>query len=383
MKGIILCTRCRKKMKKGVCECGNHKCLISIYRKGKHYEYRRDNDGDILTYEKALKRLIDISHAMKTNTFNPFDYSDNAIQERKFELQIEKWLDAKREEVSSNELAPETFRCYRSYERNYFKFFNGRDVRDIEFADLENFKDTLKQVKVKTRKNILNALKSFFMWMKKRGVIRELPVFPEVKGDDSSIRIALDIEDQLAALNNIPIGHRDIIEFMFETGLRPGEACAVKIKDIDLKNRQLLVQRTYSGDILKETTKGKNKKWIPLSDRAFQIVLNNIKQRFDDDFIFINPVTKRGYRQEFIRRIWRRHSGLDVTLYEASRHSFCTQIAQSGLCNTLQAKLLMRHADIRSTERYFHGSVVKLRDIVNMRGNVFVLEQLKSGIETK
>jgi len=129
--------------------------------------------------------------------------------------------------------------------------------------------------------------------------------------------------------------------------------------------------------------KRKNKKCIPLSDRAFQIVIKNIKQRFDEDFVFINPVTKRGYRQEFVRRIWKRHSGLNVTLYEASRHSFCTQIAQSGLCNTLQAKELMRHADIRSTERYFHGSVVKLRDIVNMRGNVFILEQIKSTKETK
>jgi hypothetical protein len=28
----------------------------------------------------------------------------------------------------------------------------------------------------------------------------------------------------------------------------------------------------------------------------------------------------------------------------------------------------MRHADIRSTEKYFHGNLSKLQDIVNQRG---------------
>lgn len=210
-----------------------------------------------------------------------------------------------------------------------------------------------------------------------------LPVFPEIKGDDSTVRIALEIEDQKNALMNIPPENREIIEFMFETGLRPGEACALKIKDFDSKNEKLLIQRTYSGDKLKETTKGKNKKWIPLSDRALEIIRNNIRHKFNEDFIFINPVTKRGYRQEFLRRIWKRYSALNITLYEATRHSFCTQIAQSGLCNTLQAKELMRHADIRSTERYFHGSILKLKDIVNMRNNVFNFKQKETEYRTE
>jgi hypothetical protein len=41
--------------------------------------------------------------------------------------------------------------------------------------------------------------------------------------------------------------------------------------------------------------------------------------------------------------------------------------------NTLQAKELMRHSDIRSTEKYFHASVKKLGDIVEQRGKVVFL----------
>lgn len=67
--------------------------------------------------------------------------------------------------------------------------------------------------------------------------------------------------------------------------------------------------------------------------------------------------------------MWTKHSSLKLSLYEATRHSFCTQIVGTGV-NTLQAKELMRHADIRSTEKYFHASVTKLRDIVEKRGQV-------------
>jgi hypothetical protein len=48
MTGVILCNKCRKKMD-GVCSCGSYKCIISIYWRGKHYEYRRDEQGYILT----------------------------------------------------------------------------------------------------------------------------------------------------------------------------------------------------------------------------------------------------------------------------------------------------------------------------------------------
>ncbi len=55
MTGTIRCNRCRKKMD-GVCECGNYKCFIQIYWKGKYYEFRRDDEGDLFSYHKAVDR---------------------------------------------------------------------------------------------------------------------------------------------------------------------------------------------------------------------------------------------------------------------------------------------------------------------------------------
>ncbi len=74
--------------------------------------------------------------------------------------------------------------------------------------------------------------------------------------------------------------------------------------------------------------------------------------------------------------LWKRYTGLDVTYYEASRHSFCTQLVDDGI-DALQAKELMRHTDVRTTQRYYHGNISRLSDIVNNRGRVIRFKKVE------
>jgi len=384
MSGNIRCTKCRKAMSKPTCSCDNVKVLISLYWQGKHYSLRKDREGDALTFFKAKRMLENIRADIDRKKFDLADWLQSKIKERLFEDRFLEWLDQRQMDVSSKELTPETLRCYRSYFRNHFMALYDLDVRTISFGELEHWKDTLSRtIKIKTKRNLVACLQVFFRWLRKKAVIKELPLFPDVSGDDSNVRVALDYNEQVEALSRIPEQHRDFYEFLFETGLRVGEGCALKVKDIDLSQQRALIQRHYSGSVLLETTKAKNKKWIPLSNRALEIAAESVLGKHPEAFLLINPETKRGYRCEFLRKLWKRCSGLDVTLYEASRHTFCTQIVEGGLCNTLQAKQLMRHADIRSTEKYFHGSISKLKDIVNARGKVIPLGNQKgNGKET-
>lgn len=379
MRGVVLCTKCRKKMDKGVCECGNYKCLVNVYWHGKHYEYRRDNDSDILTYEKALKKLIDISSAIKSKTFNPLSFSDEAIAERKFEVQIEKWFAEKEKQESMTELSPGTVRQYRGYIRNYYFFFQGMDVKEITLEHLTNFKDTLHVIKIKTRKNIMIALHNFFCWLKERGVIKELPVFPKIKGDISNNRTSIDIDTQEEILQRIPGRHRDIIEFLMETGLRPNEVCALIVNDFDLKNRIARIEKGFVGNKLRNTNKEKRKRIIPLSDKAFEIVLKNMKGKILGEFLFINLTTKKHYTPNTLTKIWRKYSGVKITLYEGARHSFGSQLIQNGIDIAI-VKELMGHSDIRTTQNYLHMRITNLSIAVNSRK---VLRLVRTKIETK
>jgi integrase len=147
------------------------------------------------------------------------------------------------------------------------------------------------------------------------------------------------------------VEHRDICEFAVETGVRIGELTALKLKDINLKLGLCTVQRTWTSCVLRETTKGGHKDPIPLSERALEIVKKNMLTRLAegmvdisvyDEFLFINPVTGRGYRPEFVRRVWRKLGKSPVKFHEGTRHSFCTQIVETG-ADVFSAQQLMRH----------------------------------------
>ena len=382
MKGIIICNKCRKKMD-GVCHCtqkGNYKCIIQIYWKGKHYEYRRDDQGYVLTYDKARDKLIEISAAIKNGTFNPVDFTDEKVKERKFEFKIQKWLEQKEKECSNGDISPSSLTNIRGYLKNYYlPFFKGWDVREIRYEQLEEFKDSLPNtIKRKTKSNILAGLHSFFTWLFKKGV-RDVPPFPVIEDlEDSKERIALDYENQMKYLLMIPEKHRDILEFGMETGLRPGELVVLKVKDIDMKNKSAIIRRTVSAYVhILETTKGRSRRIIPLSERAMEIIKKHVIRKFPEDFIFINPDTKRRYSVKMPNTLWKRYTRLDITYYEASRHSFCTQLVDDGV-DLLHAKELMRHTDVRTTQRYYHGNITRLRDIVNKRGKTVRLSKIEA-----
>lgn len=380
-RGAILCNRCRKKMTAAVCECGNTNCYIVFYWKGRHYPTRRDSRGEVYDFREAVKSLTKINGAMEDTKigFDPADWTDAKIKERKFENLIEDYHAEKENEVRTGELSPEYYRVMVSYRRNHYKFFDGYDVREIDREVLSIFKrKCLGQLKkIHSRRNVLNALHAFFSWLLECGHILHMPVFPEIKGNDATSRRAMRREEQEAALKNIPGEHRDPIEFMMKTGMRPGELCAVLVKSVDIANRIVWVERTLSGTTYMETTKNKSTLPVPLNDKALEIAKRKIAGRFPKDFLFVNPITGSGYRLRYLSEVWRTYSGTEYDLYEATRHSYCTLIVP--LTTPLTAQRLMRHKDRRSTDGYFHAYNENLLDVVQRMDNVVELKETEKG----
>ena len=153
-----------------------------------------------------------------------------------------------------------------------------------------------------------------------------------------------------------------------ETGLRPGELVALQCRDVDIRNGVLHVRRTISAYVnVVESTKGHRKDYVPLSDRAVDIALHSMGDRIGEAWLFVNPDTSRRYSVKMPNVLWKKYTGLDVVFYEASRHSFVTQLIDEGH-DAVQVMKLSRHSDPRMVARYYHGS--KLRDLVNNRGKV-------------
>lgn len=351
--------------------CGYVKTFVDISHQGRRVRLK-DSDGRLFTnVEKAHDRLAEVRLAYNASgdRFSLHDFTEAGRRERLFGRQAQAWLSQKEEEAEAGELSWETLKDYRGYVERHFRPLDGLDVRLIDYALLENFKDALgRKLRIKTRRNILNALRGVFRRMHRLGAIREMPPFPVIEGDDSESRAALTYEEQADGLMRIP-GREDraAIEFGFEMLLRPGELCALQAGDVDQLHRRILIRRTWSGKVLRETTKGKSRLWLPLTRRAWAILAPRLRQRGPAEFIFLNPRTGRAYRPKVLNGIWRAHSGTEVDHYSAGRHSGCTQLIHDGTPH-LEAQALMRHADIRSTLNYFHADSDRLRERMEGRG---------------
>lgn len=384
MAGSILCAKrgCGAARNELICpKCGYPTVYIDLYWKSKRYYFRKDKDGKPFVDYRTARDFLSAMHVeMNRGRFNPADWISQKFEECRFENKIKEWIAQKSEEAAGGELSFETIKDYKGYAENHFHFLKGWDVREIRFEQLENFKDRLpKKLKIKTRRNVLNGLHAFFSWLKRKGTIQDIPAWPVIKGNDSDTRTAIDYDTQIYALEKIPEQHRDVIEFGFETGLRPGETCAVQIRDFE--SGVLIVQRTWSGSRLRETTKGGNKERVPLSQRASELFMKHSKGKFPNAFLFINPETNQAYRPKKLNQLWRAFTGIDITHYEASRHSFCTQIIENA--DVFSAQRLMRHKNLTSTKAYHHASIKRLEDIVNNRGRIVALESVSKRIQSE
>jgi len=372
-KGTIRCNKCKARvvLPDSCPSCSHTRFYVDIYWKGRHY-YRRDTPhGETLSYKEAAQILVDINKAIEDplKKFNPVDFLDKTVKDRKFAMQFEEYCFAQERRRALDKISPEHYGHILTYKNKYFSYFNDYDILDIQLEVIDTFEKQLPEtMKSKTRKNILGVLRHFLQWLFRRGRIPQVPAFPPIESGDEAVRHALTREAQEQALENIPTQYQDPIIFMMMTGVRPGECVSILIKSCDAISRCVWIERSRSGNVQREKTKNKSKLPVPLNDTALEIVRENIKGKMPGDHLFINPGTGKAYTQWFLWNTWVKYSQADVTLYEATRHSFCSQISRK--INPQLAQRLMRHKDRRSTDRYFHEWADDMLDAVQGIDNV-------------
>lgn len=367
MKGSIVCQKCGYARRERVCpKCGYDSCMIRIALKGSRFRIYHDKNGSALSFPMAFQALSQINKEIADRTFDVKNWLQPAIQENKFKNKYEVWIKQKTTEAEKGRFSYQTLKLYKTYFKNHYAPLYKLDVREIELSHLTELINGLSGLSEKYTKNLADCLKTFFKWLNRWERVR-LPIFPEIQITQGETRRAIPREDQLEAIRRFPAEHQDILLFMRETGLRVSEACALQIRDIDIPAGAALIQRTYSGYDLVERTKGKHRKWIPLSRIALEIARRHVQGRFPADFLFINPSTRKGYKPSYLRDLWAVYGIKGLTLYEATRHSTITEWSKHA--TAFQVKDLARHSDIRTSAKYVHNSMADLREIVD-RDNV-------------
>ena len=128
---------------------------------------------------------------------------------------------------------------------------------------------------------------------------------------------------------------RAIILTLAYTGMSPGELCALRRSDVDLKGLEVVVQRTLDGTGREKTPKnGLARRVILPSTAAEAIAL--VPQRIGSPYLFHTVRGRRltkgtlAYFWRNIRAGWVARGGRPIDLYEL-RHACATMLVERGL----------------------------------------------------
>jgi len=371
------------------CKTVPNRFYIDLHWKGKRPRICSDMQGQPLdTYDRALNLPARIQHEIDNHSFDPSRYV--VSDQKKF------WASTLLDEFlayKADSLAPSYVKDFKRYVRAAKEFFKTSDVRDIRKYDIIAYKKFLehdfvsggktskKNKKGKTVKNYLDVFKTFMMYLKNDlEILQAVPSFPDVEVEEYEWKW-LDVESQVLLLSHIPEKDRPIIIFLMLHGCRPGEARALKVKDVNLKERYIRISSTFSGSVIRSRRKGRRARavTIPIHPEMYEYLADRVSNNLPEAFVFTNPRTGGPYSMASLDRVWdkaRTAAGItkDLRLYDASRHSFASQLVNNDVSIYSVSKLL-GHSSIKMTEKYAHSNIEKLRaDIVKLSLNGKVRE---------
>jgi len=171
----------------------------------------------------------------------------------------------------------------------------------------------------------------------------------------------------------------DPVRLMFylgnRSGLRTGEIAGLRMADMEyLKDHLVRVRFSYGGP-LKEDKAGTGKmKWVPAPADAEDYLGIWLKRRKlqgagPEDLVFPAPASKRsprrlawlGFRKEHIEAEWEKAAkacGLNLTWYQATRHSFVTRNLEAG-ASLDEVSEAVGHSSPLVTKRFYDHHVRK------------------------
>lgn len=270
-------------------------------------------------------------------------------------------------------LSPNTIEAYRNdlAHLEAFMMRNNLKLENVTLEQLHTFAASLHEYGITPRSQarVLSGVRSFFRFLVLDGVVEndptellEWPSLPEHLPVVLTLEEIDRIEDSIDLSKAEGARNRAIIEVLFSCGLRVSELVNMKLSDLYLEDRVLLVRG-----------KGNKERLVPVSNKA----ISDLKRWFfdrnlmkikpgEDDYVFLNRrgahltrtmiliMVKRQAEEAGIKKIISPHT---------FRHSFATALLQGGAdLRSIQA--MLGHEKIDTTLVYTHISNEQLRKAI-------------------
>jgi integrase len=268
-------------------------------------------------------------------------------------------------EMVKPELRPRGgYHTYESSVRILLPDFGPKGLEEITPAMIQEFKE--KRLRAgrtgATVNRDLATLRRIFSIALKLDIVRGTP-FAARRVEfckESGRERVLTFTEELSYLAKATQPLRDVATLIVETGLRPGEACAVRREDVHL----------FAATPFLHVPEGKTENAIrdvPLTARAVEVLTRRLadarrvehQKKLKADFLFPVRIGTGHDWQRPMNELEPAHqralklSGMkSFRLYDL-RHTFASRAVEAGM-DALTLKDVMGHADLKTTSRYVH-----------------------------
>ena len=278
------------------------------------------------------------------------------------------------------QLSPHTVEAYRRDLSEFEDFLNGYyGSSDWVWESVDRLairaflsRLTMQDLKRRTIARKLSAVRSYFRFMHREGVVsanparqvktprlgRELPGYLTQKEMTRLFDMAA---EHSAGTGWRGLRDRALVELLYAAGVRLSEVHSLNLADLDLESRQVKVQG-----------KGSKERIVPIGQIAVSALREYERERVKrvgpvdpTEPLFISDRRTRLSRRQ-IQRIVTRFIALvaeesDLSTHSV-RHSFATHLLDEG-ADLMAIKELLGHASLSTTQMYAHTSRERLRQV--------------------
>jgi integrase len=233
-------------------------------------------------------------------------------------------------------------------------------VKDVSRRDIESL--LIKLGKTPYKANRVRSLLSKMFTLAVAWEWRESNPVAGIPANNEQKRERWLNEDELRRLSDAMDKHpnqraANVVRLLILTGARKGEVMNATWDQFDLE-REVWTKPAH-------TTKQKRQEHVPLSSQAI-LLLNDIKERADENTPFVFPGDVEGQALKEIKRFWGEVSTAaditDVRVHDL-RHTFASHLVSSGVSLPIVGRLL-GHTQPQTTQRYAHIADNPLREAV-------------------
>ena len=305
------------------------------------------------------KRKFFYGKSMQELNKKLLEYSIEAEKGKKFKAVASEWEALHYCGIEYN--TEKRYRCFVGYA---VEEFGEHHMGDITADDINIFmtlmakngktKRTSGGMSSKTLKDQLSVIKMIFKYAKMKKYVSEdvSEYLTPPKGIRAKTREALTDEEIKKVTESTNCTFGLLAYFLLYTGLRKGEALALRGKDIDEENKIINVDKAvyFEGNTPHEKgTKTKSgKRQILCPDKLIEL----LPKTAPDDILFGKE--GRLMKKSEFETGWKhylRETGLNITAHQL-RHTYCTLLYEADI-DVKQAQALMGHSDISITQNIY------------------------------